>query len=341
MLKKTIRDYVVTLFMLLLTATASAQNSTGDFLVLKSGENFEIKIISMKGDSVEYKYAYFPQGASFKAAKSNIVYLQHADGRKEYFNAQPESPKYVAPAPTPSLIEAIKALNESVKDLKATIEKGNERQGMANQTIVEQLGAVNSSIQETMPGTDKDKRYALRMIGLGINLLTNYSFGIYNTANPTTNPDLITKILMGGAGIDIVVTLLREKKISCRIEPELNFYSGMTSDVTTKSSQTVVSIGVKGMALFHKKRVNIYVGPYIGFGAAIVSTTTIASNISVSTTTALIGAGAVVGGEYLIDPHFSMGLETGFIYQTTLPKVGFGTNSVISTAGKLIGRFYF
>jgi hypothetical protein len=366
---------VVSLFLLLISLTVFAQEKDLSIIKLKSGDEVKAKIISITITDVEYKSYYVQQGQSLKLSKSLISCIINPDGTKEVYDApvigsnsanslytnNPSSSLPVSDAnsqelkksidnlnakmeeitkgqqlQTKTLAEALITLNESVKSLKVTLEQGGAKTEQQNQDIVSKLNTVNNSIKDLKEETTQAKgkeEIKVRKFGFAVNILTNVNAAIFDYKDDPINKTIANTAsslsrVGNGFGLSIVINTGIEKKVGFRFEPELNFIR-ISTDANTNAGYFALSTNF--FACIHKHRTNIYAGPALSFGTLVIDGSKF-----------VFGTGIRFGGEYLIDSHFSIGLETGINYSSVIDNNDISSSvGMLSIPSKLVGRFYF
>ena len=251
---------------------------------------------------------------------------------------------------TQTLSDALKTLNESVQALKASMDQGNAKKEQHDQDLSDKMTTVNKSIKDLKEqASDSKDELQIRKFGFGVTILANFSPAIISSFydDASTDKQILDglTILSAGVGLQAIINTGVDKKAGLRFEPEITFASGSHTTSDNNSSYTdrasIVNFSAKFMGCIHRKKVNVYAGPVIGFGAFIDNTIENDNGQVTSTKISLpiISGGFCMGGEYLIDPRFSVGLETNIAVQGVISPSDKGF--VLSTGGKLVGRFYF
>ena len=209
------------------------------------------------------------------------------------------------------------------------------------------VSSIISKAQETpiVPPTpaksNADKGEGNRIFGLG--------FKTFNlTSELMQSPNI-------WPGNKIIVTINPHKNI--RLQPEVGYYQAKVHDKTVNDDliDKAYSMGIGVFGMWQKEKTNLYAGLKYTFTKSIdegiqstfnpnppyntiysVGTTTISNN----------SYGVVIGGEYLLGKHFSVGSEIGFLRSVSnetysASTINNGVSKHLLTETNLIVRFYF
>jgi hypothetical protein len=302
-----------------------------------------------------------PVVASSPAASTTIstpptIYDDHAQDLKksiDNLNAKMQDLSNGQQQQTKALADALKTLNETVISLKTTLEQGGIKTTEQNQQVLDKLSTLNNSVKDlkeaTTAATGKDE-IKVRKFGFAVNILADVNTNIFNYKDDQTNTTSLAQTITSlskignGFGLSAVVNTGVDKKVGFRFEPELNF-AELKANVadkdgdTTSVNFTYFSLSTNFFACIHNHRTNIYVGPALSFGVMHEG-----DNSDLYTPNYFVfGTGLRFGGEYLIDSHFSIGVETGINYSAIINPSGYGdkVTGMLSIPSKVVGRFYF
>lgn len=228
--------------------------------------------------------------------------------------------------------QLIHVVGEGTDGIKASVEQSGTTQMEQNLMMMEKLEGLSAAIEQ-LNETKKDEEFVPRVFGFGVYFKTNYLFGETQITTETTNEEFdgtnlsfgdysAANRFMNGTSLNMSFNAGMRKKVGFRIEPFVDFvvFSSKTDgdNTTVQSSARQIETGLRLLLIVRKGRVNIYPGITGGFVNQFRSQKiTIKNSGSWNSGQGSRNGGnigLVLGGEYLLTPHFGVRVESGLLY---------------------------
>jgi len=285
-----------------------------------------------------------------------------------------------APSPKPTVagnsaqmdevIALLREISTGTKGVQEKVAESGSSQLEQNFLMFEKLEQLTAAIEGLKDagspiGTSEESTMIPRTFGFGVYFKTNYLFNNLFTMEDMSG---VPEKFVAGASLNMSINMGMGNNVGFRLEPYADLMFGNTSEqdndetFRSRSSMQQIEAGIRALLVVRRGRVNIYPGitaGYVNIGAMQIGESLDFESFNRSRFVRHGGSvGLVLGGEYLLTPHFGVRVESGMLYYimgnvTQVNESNFGgntqtetettiiTNGVFGTFGRIGGSFYF